>query len=202
MSKDTIILVIIFFLAAITFLVLQKTYFKTPKQDPFSFFASSPTPNYESTLSLEPSFLTALYGEKSTVSVVLDNNKTLASGGTKLVQLEIAFDPDVLGNIQVLPGDIFTNPVVVLNSVNESIGRISYALSVSDAFAGNTKGTIAKISFIPRMNALKNETSLYFLPKTMIKIDDQTNTLQAAYGTKIIFTKGTKSATQSAVTPK
>lgn len=84
------------------------------------------------------------------------------------VQVELAFDPKVLAKVSVNPGSFFNNPIVLLNEVDESTGKISYALGISPQDNGiRGEGVVAMISFQTKV-ASPTATSVTFLPKTMV----------------------------------
>ncbi len=122
------------------------------------------------------------------VSILTGRNKVNA------VQLELAYDPKALVNVDIKPGDFFTSPVVLLKNIDVVQGRISYALAISAGANGKQgTGTIATLSF----NALsKAPTVIMFLPKTQVAAEGvQTSVLKSTIDTTIF--KGTSSATLS-----
>lgn len=148
----------------------------------FPLFKATPTPLSESIISLSPNPLTVFPGKTATTDVMLE-----VSGDTpSLVQFELAYDPSSITDIEIIPGDFFTNPTVLLNIVNPRTGRISYALEKNiEQTVFNQSGTIAKINFTPL--STKKVTTLTFLPKTTIRANGEKNTLKVGYGTRILI---------------
>jgi hypothetical protein len=114
--------------------------------------------------------------------------------------MELAYDPGTFSSVKIAPGSFFQNAEVLLNKVNERNGRISYAIAPSkgqDNLTGSN--VVATIQVTPQLNPFKRETTLYFLPKTVVRTQDSPNTLKIAYGTSISITaRGTQFASPSA----
>ena len=151
----------------------------------------SPTPIIEPlfSLTLSPGSPTIQRTQPVRVQVILEAEKQNTEQPS-VVQLEIAFDPNALLNPTIEPGKYFPSQTVVLTTINQHSGRISYALSgVTEST--QMPGTIATLVFIPNPAFAGKETSIYFLPKSMIRgtITD-TNLLMATYGTKLFFATG------------
>lgn len=97
------------------------------------------------------------------------------------VQLELAFDPDVLTDVSISPAEFFENPVILINQIDEVNGRISYALSVSPSasesgkndFAARGrqgKGSLATLTFQTNLRP-GTTTTISFLPKTQVEAE-------------------------------
>ena len=100
-----------------------------------------------------------------TVNVVLTTQSNKVSG----VQFEVAYDPTVLSNVTVKPGDFFPKPLVLLNQVDTKNGKINYAIGIqptADQLSGT--GTTAVISYTLLPTASASQTTLKFLPKTQV----------------------------------
>lgn len=182
MSKKFLFLLTIFIVVSITFVVIKLTYPQNTSSQYFSLFNATPTPVSESTLSLAPNPLQVFAGQAATADVMLE----VSGQPPSIVQFEIAYDPSTITNVEVVPGDFFTNPTVLLNIVNLRTGRISYALEPNpEQTVFNQLGAVAKINFIPLAN--RKSTSLTFLPKTTIRATGEQNTLKVGYGTSVII---------------
>ncbi len=84
------------------------------------------------------------------------------------VQLELYFDPTLLRNVTVTPLDFFPQSVELLKKIDQTNGRISYALTVSPGeSAVNGKGNLVKISYTP-IGSAKISSVINFLPKTEV----------------------------------
>ncbi len=83
------------------------------------------------------------------------------------VDLEVSYDPNMIGSIQVDPGGFFGNANVTANTVDAKNGRISYGLQEDTAISG--MGTVAIISFTQLKTASGGaQTSLSYLPETKV----------------------------------
>lgn len=84
------------------------------------------------------------------------------------VQLEMSYDPDVLTEVVITPGNFFEDPVLFLNQIDDENGRISYAIGVeSEASGKDGEGLVATLSFQARTPVPK-QTNIFFLPKTLV----------------------------------
>src|SRR5687767_6354561 len=83
----------------------------TPKQSAPSLpaMAPSPTPAAQSTLSILPN-PASVSSPSGSVDVVLDSGTNKATA----VQLELSYDPKVLSNVDITPGNFFDNAIVLL----------------------------------------------------------------------------------------
>ncbi len=84
------------------------------------------------------------------------------------VQLEMTYDPQVLGNVDIKPGPFFTNPTELLKKTDG--GKISYALGVGLGQKGvSGNGIVATISFTKLANTGK--TSINFASKSLVSAE-------------------------------
>jgi len=105
-----------------------------------------------------------------------------------LIQLELAYDPMVLTNVAIQPGNFFPNYNVTLNSVNPRTGRISFAIeSASGKVPQNKTDSIAILTFIPINEVWKRQTTLSFLPKTMMRVQNSLLPLSATSAATFTF---------------
>lgn len=96
--------------------------------------------------------------------VFVDTGKNNING----VQLELYYDPTLLTNVTVTPLDFFPQAVELLKKIDQTNGRISYALTVSPGEnAINGKGNLVKISYTP-IGASQISSVINFLPKTEV----------------------------------
>lgn len=112
------------------------------------------------TLSEEPraSSVSGIYE----VDVMIDSEDNQITG----TQLELSYDPKVLGRLDIKPGAFLSNPVVILKKIDTTAGRITYMLGSQLGDAGiKGKGTIAVISF---SKLSSQETTIEFLPQTLV----------------------------------
>ena len=94
------------------------------------------------------------------------------SNNVNAVQLELAYDPQALTNVTVAPGDFFTQPNTLLNSLDTVDGRISYATTEQiNLPAKSGIGTVAIISFDIAQGFTGKKTTISFLPKTAVAAD-------------------------------
>lgn len=182
MSKRFIFTVVLFIIIGLAFIIIKTTYTQNSNLHNFASEAT-PTPISESTISLSPNPITTMSGKPAEADIVLE----ITGKAPTLVQFEISYNPNVITNVEIVPGDLFVNPTVVLNMVNPRIGRISYAIQPSkDQNLDNRSGKVALIKFIP-LSGIQHTTTLSFLPKTVIREQGEKNTLKVGYGTSVII---------------
>lgn len=97
-----------------------------------------------------------------TTDVIINTGQSVVTS----VQLELSYDPTVLTKVDIKPGSFFINPKVELKNIDETNGRITFALSSLDSQGALGQGILAKISF----KTLKTNvsTTIDFLPKTKV----------------------------------
>lgn len=170
MSKKTLALIISLVVLTAVLLVIalstkeQKVANNTPSvpsEQP------SPTPPAHSVLTMTPATLdlsTRATGIH-TVDVAIDSD----DNNVTAVQLEIAYDPKVIRNLQVKPGKFFASPTVLLNKNDVKTGRVSYALGISPAQDPEKgTGTVATLTFTVLPGATGTETQITLLPKSLV----------------------------------
>ena len=113
----------------------------------------------------------------------------------RIIQIELAYDPHALSDIVLTPGPYFSSPTVLFSEINQNTGRISYALSGNPDPRAAQK-TVATITFIPNETFQGSETTIRFLPKSMIRGTSETNLLTTTYGTKLYFATASAQPTQ------
>jgi hypothetical protein len=165
MSKRTLFLIFALFL--ITFVLLILAFYQP----------STPKTVQKTTTVEQPAGQTVLSFENpsvSTPSSVFALNYslpvTISTGGNKVtaVQLELQYDPNILTNIEVVPGPFFANPQILLNQIDIKVGRISYALGIGQNEKATTgSGTAVNITFSVK-SKLPEKTAIIFLPKTLV----------------------------------
>lgn len=167
MSKRTLFL--IFALFIITSVLLAIALYKP-------YIAPAPAP----IVIKEPIAQTTLsFGNPSitTSSSVFNLNYSLpiniATGKNKVnvAQLELQYDPKILTQVTVVPGTFFKNPLVLLNQIDKTTGRISYAFGINPEDQAVTgQGVVATITFTAKAG-IEEQTGILFLPKTLVNAE-------------------------------
>jgi len=151
---------------------------------PSTAMQPSPTPSMaHSVLSLSPNPVKVLSGGLGKVDVVIDTSDNAVTA----VQLELSYDPKVVSNVQVLPGTLFQNAVVLINKNNPTAGRFTYAFGRTPSQTPiSGTGTVATISFTA--NASSQPSQLTLLPTTLVTARGvKTSVLKSSTGTEIII---------------
>lgn len=150
-------------LILIKFHVTQKTtsgdrvFFSLP------FNSSSHPYSSNAELSLSPSILEIPKAQQGTLTIEL----TIGDAKVKTVQLELAYSPFTLRNIQISPGTLMNSPIIRVQEIDPVHGRIRYVVSTKSAsLLTNSRGTIAVLSFMTNDNA--GDAKIFFLPKTTV----------------------------------
>jgi hypothetical protein len=124
------------------------------------------------------------------INVLIDSGSGQKSNNVTAVQIEIAYDPNVLTNVDIVPGDFFPNPSQLIKNIDTNTGRITYALAITPAQTPvRGKGTVARLTFSKKTTPLR-ETTLTLLPKSLItEQGTETSVLKEAKGAKIFLTE-------------
>lgn len=173
MARKTIVLIVVLAVAA-----LGLTLLAIPSQNKPKPVAQLPkvTPNpLQTVLTISSAPVPLIASQSSFKTDVIINtgqNKVTA------VQLELAYDPKVLGQVDINPGAFFIDPTVVIKKIDEKEGRISFALKISPNQSGVLgggvlgQGILAVINFKVEPSQKQTPTSILFLPKTEVSSQD------------------------------
>lgn len=147
--------------------------------------ATQPSPTVSmahSVLSLSPNPVTVVPGVQGKVDVNIDTSDNAVTA----VQLEIAYDPKVLSNVQVTPGSLFQNSIALINKNNPTTGRFTYAFGRTPSQEPvSGKGAVATISFTAKASAQPSQLTL--LPTTLVTARGvATSVLKSSTGTQVI----------------
>jgi hypothetical protein len=167
MKRTVILIVVLTVIAAVLVILALQTEQPvinepTPKQQ----VSVQPVPNADTSLRLSPDTV-ALGTGAGKVDVVIDTGKNKVNA----VQLEIAYDPNVITNVTITPGSFLQSPITLLDLHDKTTGRISYALALTPAGEPvQGTGTVASLTF-SRNNAPINtasQTQISILDKSLI----------------------------------
>lgn len=185
MSKKIIIfLVVILIILILSVLRLTKIPKTSDSPSISSVPSSVPSLPAESTLSISPDSITADLGGSYDVDVQIHSQGKYPT----LLQLELAYDPSALTNVSLSPGSIIPDPDVLLDNIDETTGRLSYALSLKPGQKPlYFSGIVAKLKFEVKKTTPQKQTTIYFQPKTAIRSVNENIPLKVAYGIKIFI---------------
>lgn len=142
-----------------------------------------PTSQAHTVLSLSPNPVNVAPGGQGSVAVNIDASDNAVTA----IQLEIAYDPTIISNVQVTPGPLFQNPVVLINKNNVQAGRFTYAYGIQPnrpTIAGT--GAVAMITFTAK-NVGGKQTQLALLPSSLVTARGVANSvLKGESGTLVI----------------
>jgi hypothetical protein len=173
MPKKTTILIVILALITGILIFLAVRSDKTQNFINDNFQKATPTVAVVkpyANLSFSPPVVSLANGQvNQTVNITLDT----AGKPVSAAQVELTYDPKVITNVKLNPPQINPlfgpNPVVLINSVDPSQGRISYAVGISasdDEKVGN--GAIATLTFTINKFAGVPTSQIAFLPKSAV----------------------------------
>lgn len=95
--------------------------------------------------------------------ILINTNKNVVDK----VQLEISYDPNILGKVDIIPGDFFDTPKIFLKNLDAQNGRVSYVIGSSLENEGKSgKSIIAKLNFVILTKTATATASVTLLPKT------------------------------------
>ncbi|MDO8270180.1 MAG: cohesin domain-containing protein [Candidatus Levybacteria bacterium] len=101
------------------------------------------------------------------VDVVVDtDNKPIAG-----IQVELSYDPKVFTNVRLLPAAnpfFGPNAAVLINSVDPTQGRVSYAVGIQDGNEKIGKGTVVRLGFTANKFAGVASSAITFLSKSAV----------------------------------
>jgi hypothetical protein len=189
MSKTTVTL--IFILLISLGILLFSAY--GLKENPIINSFSKPVPikitPADTSLLLSTESQSLQLGQTATIAVLIHN----INPHPNIAQIDLAYDPSVLTIDSIAPGTFFTNPAIALQTIDPVAGRISYALhcpisQTSEAIidcVNPSSSTLATITFSVNSNALQNNTTLSFLPKTVVRIKNGRDVLQKTSGLQL-----------------
>lgn len=184
MSKKLFLIVGLFFLVIVLFFTLVKQPENPSLRHQKQPLAQiSPTTVLQSTLSFAQNPIITTRGATTSADIIFTSQGSFP----QTLQLEMQYDPTILTNMMIVPGELFPEATILLNTVNPSTGRISYALEVPKQTKGEVTGILATLIFLPSNFAWEEETYLNFLPKTNVKGKTEINALESGYGTRIII---------------
>lgn len=119
----------------------------------------------ETVLSMESASLPTATAQ--IVNVIADSGTNKVTG----VQLELSYDPSLISNLTLSPGDFIKEPVELLNKVDITNGRITYVVGVPIGGEGIMgRGTVARISYT-EVGSKGSVVEIRFLPKTLVAIE-------------------------------
>lgn len=138
-----------------------------------------------SVLSLSPNPVNAAPGQAGSVAVNIDTSDNEVTA----VQLEIAYDPNIIANVQVVPGELFASPVVLINKNVVKEGRFTYAYGITPNHTPiQGSGTAATITFTA-LNKPGEVSQLTLLPTTLVTARGISNSvLKSSTGTLVQIT--------------
>lgn len=140
-------------------------------------------------LSFSPASLNVpLSSNSSSLDINIDTKDNKVTG----VQLEISYDPKVLGNVKLTPVEgknaFLGNPLVLYNKTDSEKGEVSLILGIPPSSeAKNGTGTVAVLSFNV-LNRTSKETQVSFLPGTIVTaVGINSSVLKTSSNAKIVL---------------
>ncbi len=167
MSKTSYFLAIIFLIIVVCFLVAAFFYPQARSLPSITTKEKAPTTSALSILSLNPTTQTVVPGQSAYVDIFISNENV----SPDTIQLEIGYDPYTVIPIAVTPGGYFMEQTVLLNTINPRNSRITFAITCTNKpspCGSDPTKSIARISFSISPSALKRETAITILPKTLV----------------------------------
>ena len=141
-------------------------------------------------LQVSPNPMTVVPGQVSHVDITMDTS----DNNVTAVQLELGYDPNVITNVKVTSGTLFTNPVVLIDKNNPSTGRYTYAFGITPSASPVTgTGVVATVTFTPLPGATGKDMQLGLLPTSLVTARGVAQSvLKSATGT--VITVGSNSS--------
>lgn len=189
--KRTVLLVIILLIIASLLLFYAISINPTKKQtsipNPSKIIPTIPTKSpAETSLIITPELKTVKENEVFNLNIQIDTGTNQITG----VQLEIAYDPDILTDVKIDKGTFFPNPNILLNNIDNETGRISYALVIPPATSPlSGTGTVAIISAMKSSKSnILSESAVSILPKSLVsQIGTEGSVLNTTRNALLVF---------------
>lgn len=185
MAKKTTLLILVLFVvtAGLLFVALKPAKDQTPtveKTAPTSTKKVKDKSLAFTTLAISPNPAVAGSASPSPLSVDI----TTGSNKVTAVQFELSYDPKAITNVKVTPSTFFTSPVVFLNQVDATKGRIVYAIGIAPTQTPVSGiGPIVTISYTP-IGTMASD--IEFLPHSLVTADGiDYSVLKSSSGTTI-----------------
>jgi hypothetical protein len=170
-SKRTLALIV-----ALALITAGLLYLAIRQDQPTPEVSMAPTPTVSpahTTLALVST--TATTGARQTAEVVIDSHRNTVSG----VQLNLSYDPTIVANVTIQQGKYFTNPNILLKTVDQQNGRITLVMAIQPtAQQASGSGTVATISYT-LLPTTKASTTISFLPKTAVTQEGELSSVLA-----------------------
>jgi hypothetical protein len=185
MSKTSLFLLSIFLIIVGVFVYIKiaNPYIQTRATISKANKETTSTP--KTTLSFTPEVMHVAAGKINSIGMYLDTQGEIPS----LVQFEIGYDPAVITVQNVIPGEFFATPKLLLNTQRPTSGRMSYALTCADTKAciSNKKAAVVNLSFLVNPYSLKKETTITFFPKTLLQNENGNQIALQTQNAKIVI---------------
>ncbi len=108
------------------------------------------------------------------ITMQLDGKKNKVTA----VQATISFDPKVIAVTDIQTGSFFAQPVELVKKIDNTTGRISYAVGIAPTAHGVIgSGNVATITYQILPTATGATTTLSFLPKTLVTAEGVAQTV-------------------------
>lgn len=109
----------------------------------------------------------------ASTSGVMTSNILINTQGNKVngVQVELSYNPQDIGNVDITVGPLIKNPTEFLKKINSDTGRISYALGVGLGEKGVSGSGVVATLFFTKLRT-SGMTSITFLPKSVATADE------------------------------
>lgn len=190
MSRKTLLLITLLVLITIALVsaAVSPQQTQSPTTGGTTVTKPSPVSPAQTTLALSPSPVVVDKGASSSaVNVVMDTKENKATA----VQLELSYNPKAVDVVDVTPGTFFSNPVVLLKTIDRTEGRVSYALGIAPTgVAQQGEGVVVTLMVRPVQGATITQTQLSFLPKTLVTAEGvTTSVLKSSTGTNVVLSQ-------------
>ena len=103
-------------------------------------------------------------GTTGSVDIVIDTDQNEVNA----IQLEIAYDPSILSNVNITANGLFANPLQLLKQIDPETGRITFEYAVPPSQKSvKGKGTVATMTFTKAAGSTATSTEIQLLPDSL-----------------------------------
>ncbi len=194
MPRRTIALIIVLVVITAGLVLLSVSNLKGPSSPEITPGKQQVADYTKTTLAISPTATKVAGTSLFEVPVIIESENKVSA-----VQLELTYDPKALSGVDVVAGDYFKNPTVLLKKIDEKTGRITYAIALGlgqDTVTGS--GTVAIIRF--SLNPGFRTTQLNFLPKTQVAAIDQRRSVLKSSTSAVINLEALSTSEESTTT--
>jgi hypothetical protein len=170
MPRKTVFLIISLFVITVVLLTIALRSNRTANQDqtngqPEITQTPAIAPQAATEMMLTPDIVQLAGSSNGSIDVTIDSHVNEITA----VQIELQYDPKALTNVKIESGDFLKQSIQLINDVNATAGRITYAIGITPAQRPvRGAGIVAKITFTKLPRTTAQQTEIKLLPTSLV----------------------------------